>query len=478
VCARRRASRPPARLALVPDSHARAPHFLVSLRLATALWRRLLQSWKPGSGELPGSLLRVCRCAWDIATLKFCLFLCSCCCPGCFSMEDSIEEVAREMYSQLLAVFGQEGAFSLAGRLASIAEESRIPARPPFVAAFSGGNFSNRAERAATSRFAPPSLELPVPRSGGKRARLPLWPRPWQWAGVNLPTLDSSSAGGNTGFAPLYSLPPPVVAQATSSCSGEAVGSVAQAVALSAEVCKLWAREVRQLAATAQINNLFPSDSDLLDYLSASAPSTLKRHWKAWSVWSTFCSDRSLSRTSPDIESVRYFLQDFLAGRSLRAVQSSFRFVGHKLRVARLLVVLQEVLPVLEARAQVKGQPRGEAPPWPLQLQAALELELQTASCDQQVCWLGGLLLCAQAGLRFSDAQRVRLSEITEDAISVRGWVFRSKSRRFGFAFGVVKCGVSGADWPSKWLAAARRFLRNKDFLLPPGKGFARGKGR
>ncbi len=93
-------------------------------------------------------------------------------------MGDSIEEVAREMYSQLLAVFGQEVAISLAGRLASIAEESRIPARPPFVATFSGGHFSNYAERAATSRFAPPSLELPVPRSGGKRARLPLWPRP------------------------------------------------------------------------------------------------------------------------------------------------------------------------------------------------------------------------------------------------------------------------------------------------------------
>ena len=248
-------------------------------------------------------------------------------------------------------------------------------------------------------------------------------------------------------------------------------GSVALESKQFSDIAAAWVGLIRSWGPDCGANTLFPSSDTLLEFLRGSSPSTLQRHWRAWQHWVIFCDATGGAPESPCFDKLRLFLQETMKGKSLRAFSSAGNFVVHRLQVNKFQAVLDRCAPIIRSRALHRLSSTKEATPWPLELQVALEEATMDAPTDAGACFFGALCLCAQGGLRYSDAQRVRIDEVVEDATSVRGFVFRSKSRRRGFAFGVTKLGVTGANWPSRWLAAARVFMPGADFTIATKRG-------
>ena len=82
---------------------------------------------------------------------------------------------------------------------------------------------------------------------------------------------------------------------------------------------------------------------------------------------------------------------------------------------------------------------------------------------------LGGLLLMAWAGLRFSDMQRLDLASINCTDGFIAGWCWRTKSSKRGMPWACLICGISGDHWGKKWFATLDSMQKSspqQDFLL------------
>ena len=156
---------------------------------------------------------------------------------------------------------------------------------------------------------------------------------------------------------------------------------------------------------------------------------------------------------------------------------SGLRFMAWKMGALSFSEVLQT--PAVHAYAVNPNatRDRREAPPFPLVFVAALERRVADPSSElPEVLFLGGLLCCIWAGLRFGDAQRCRPDSVTLEQGVLRGNCWRTKTSRSGQPWGCLACGASGtsgSDWGARWLGALREFWGtpdpedSPDFLIP-----------
>ena len=119
---------------------------------------------------------------------------------------------------------------------------------------------------------------------------------------------------------------------------------------------------------------------------------------------------------------------------------------------------------------------RREALPLPLFTLVQWERRvLSSASSTQEVVILGGLLLLAWSGLRFSDLQRSYLDSWRLDATSLRGLCWRSKTCNQSTPFGIQLSGflsVGAFTWVHRYLTALDKLYaleksNSIDFAIP-----------
>ena len=88
----------------------------------------------------------------------------------------------------------------------------------------------------------------------------------------------------------------------------------------------------------------------------------------------------------------------------------------------------------------------------------------------EDTLFLAALLLMLWAGLRFSDIQRIDLSTVAAVDNSIRGFCWRTKSRKRGMPWACLRCGILGKDWAKTVVAEAAKALAccaKQDYFLP-----------
>jgi len=102
---------------------------------------------------------------------------------------------------------------------------------------------------------------------------------------------------------------------------------------------------------------------------------------------------------------------------------------------------------------------RKEASPIPMALIVAWELMVcNPCTPFTTVLFLGAVLLCTHASLRFGDAQRIEWHTLQLSAQGLHGTAYATKTTKFGQPFACTWHGISGRDsdssWVLKWLAS------------------------
>eukprot|EP00435_Cladocopium_sp_Y103_P040993 s2142_g11.t1 len=154
--------------------------------------------------------------------------------------------------------------------------------------------------------------------------------------------------------------------------------------------------------------------------------------------------------------------------RSALGVLSAMTFAAAKLELGELQAVLQGSLVEAWKRKDSWNQSRTkEALPLPMDVMRSLERTFLEISSEDS--WLlGGLLLMAWAGLRFSDMQRLDLASVCCRDGFVTGWCWRTKSSKRGMPWAFLISGLCGAHWGAKWFSALvdlRQRSPQQDFL-------------
>ena len=102
---------------------------------------------------------------------------------------------------------------------------------------------------------------------------------------------------------------------------------------------------------------------------------------------------------------------------------------------------------------QRTGEKR-EAPPIPLAFAVWLEFSFIKGIEDMaERMFVGAVLLCLWASLRFGDAQHVRWSSLLFDLASLRGWCYKTKTHPRGTPFAITSGGFCGCRAGNDWLA-------------------------
>ena len=102
---------------------------------------------------------------------------------------------------------------------------------------------------------------------------------------------------------------------------------------------------------------------------------------------------------------------------------------------------------------------RKEALPFTAWIIARLELEIlfERGPVGRRL-FIGAVLICIWASLRFSDSQHIRWTELLASSWCLRGTCFRTKTSRRGVPFGVISWGIFGDSncirktWVAKYL--------------------------
>ena len=102
---------------------------------------------------------------------------------------------------------------------------------------------------------------------------------------------------------------------------------------------------------------------------------------------------------------------------------------------------------------QRTGEKR-EATPIPLAFAVWLEFSFLKGIEDMaERMFVGAVLLCLWASLRFGDAQHVRWSSLLFDVNTLRGWCYKTKTHPRGTPFAVTSGGFCGSNPGHDWLA-------------------------
>ena len=211
------------------------------------------------------------------------------------------------------------------------------------------------------------------------------------------------------------------------------------------------------------------------DLFRGCAPSTLSKHYGPWSKWKEFATRVNLQPIQPTASDIIIYMDGFKDRPGLRAFRSCLNFLCFKIKFDGLCEALTVLKEVFTCRLLQMQKPTKEAPPWSLFSATELELALMASQERLEICQLGAALATPHGGLRFSDIQRVEVSELCIDSSTLRGFVFKSKTRRLGFPFGFLKCGITGRNWVEKWYAVLNKFMAGKDYLFPANSQFDMG---
>ena len=214
------------------------------------------------------------------------------------------------------------------------------------------------------------------------------------------------------------------------------------------------------------------AEESLRNLLCAKAVNTLKKRYPGWALW---CEHVAVGALQP-FAAGPYVLANFFHGlaetrRSSSSVLSGLKFAASLMGWKDFLQELGNPAVVSWCAKEVIAV-RREA--WPLSLatvaslEDAIHAELQTGlSADGYL--ITAFLFTLWGALRFSDVQRVVVSDLEISAGLVRGRCWRTKSSRIEMPFGFL-CGGIFKDW-SRAVAALREHLRGGDGLLYSEKG-------
>ena len=328
-------------------------------------------------------------------------------------------------------------------------------------------------------------MASPVP----KRV-VPATPRPFE-PGLARPVRRCKRAGSETcagqpagparemGMGPILRLAP--ASTGPSLCSQpDAISAREAEDAERWRLAHIWAGCARLVAAdSSTLAKVRLDDMCLLPLFAKSAPNTLRRHLSGWRVWASFCTTLQWRAGAPLLQQVLDFIHGLQYGirddrgrnrkRSALGVLNSMNFAAQVLSLS----VLQEHLATPLIKNLRKGdewsRPQ-EAEAIPLPLFVVRNLEAALLENGEDTLFLAALLLMLWAGLRFSDIQRIDLSSVVAVDNSIRGFCWRTKSRKKGMPWACLRCGILGRDWAGTVVAEASKALEcssKQDYFLP-----------
>ena len=159
----------------------------------------------------------------------------------------------------------------------------------------------------------------------------------------------------------------------------------------------------------------------------------------------------------PTLHELLEFLRSLVVGshedcgcncrQSALSVLSAIKFAAWKLGLSSLSELLGNPLILSWQRCadSSKTFPK-EAVPLPLDLVRNLE-QAVAVDAGEDTAFLRAILLMCWAGLRFSDLQRINLSQLQIADGVVRGLCWKTKSRKTGMVFGCLVRGCSNLNW-------------------------------
>jgi hypothetical protein len=226
-----------------------------------------------------------------------------------------------------------------------------------------------------------------------------------------------------------------------------------------------------------------PKVKHLTVLFSTRSPGTLRRHIGGWRRWAKFAVAAGISLGAPSLAEVMDFCAALVEGsRSDRGSQrgnwsrgavSSMKFVASRLKLDSLLKHLSEE--VVTAWAQLgkwDRVPTKEAKPLPLHVVVAFEIAMGISEADVSFL-LGVVLLMVWGSLRWSDVQRVRITDFSSDQDSIRAWSWRTKSSVSGMPFGALSHGLTGRRWGATFFKMIEDLAKSnpqRDFLVGSDK--------
>ena len=246
-------------------------------------------------------------------------------------------------------------------------------------------------------------------------------------------------------------------------------------------LARVWVGCARLVASSSSTLSKLRWDDDgcLLPLFVKSAPNTLRRHLSGWRVWASFCATLQWRAGAPSLQQLLDFVQGLQNGirddrgknrkRSAMGVLNGMNYAAQVLSLS----VLQEHLATPLLRNLRKGdewsKPQ-ETEAIPLPLCVVRNLEAALLENGEDTLFLAALLLMLWAGLRFSDIQRIDLSTVAAVDNSIRGFCWRTKSRKRGMPWACLRCGILGKDWAKTVVAEAAKALAcctKQDYFLP-----------
>lgn len=220
-------------------------------------------------------------------------------------------------------------------------------------------------------------------------------------------------------------------------------------------------------------------------------PKSMSRHKAGWILWREHCSSLSMSPGCPKLATMVDFVWALKAGikhdrgsgrkKNAKGVVSAIRFVAREAAATVLLDIAGDSVVAAVAAGRSDGPigPPREARPLPFRFVARLELAVvqrhaEFGAADDRLVVLCGFLIMIWSSLRWSDAQRCDIGEISCLQGAVRGRCWRTKSSACGMPFGCLACGLTGSEWGK---IAAECFVERKkrcpsqDYMLSVGAG-------
>ena len=236
-----------------------------------------------------------------------------------------------------------------------------------------------------------------------------------------------------------------------------------------------WVNVIRSFGQASELFRIFEAtdprwETLVKDLVSGSASNTLDKHIGPWKKWSAYCVDKG-DPCNPTPTLVMNYIDTQRYKKGLRAFRSSLNFVCFKLQVTSLQAPLRLLQPVIESKLKANQQRRREATPWSLEFYVKVFRMIEATSDTPKLCRLGAVAISGKCGLRFSDIQRSDVAEFALDRASIRGYCYRSKTRRTGFPFGGIRTCITGADWGAKVFNAFKLHMPAADYLFESTEG-------
>ena len=179
--------------------------------------------------------------------------------------------------------------------------------------------------------------------------------------------------------------------------------------------------------------------------------------WRVWQEWADSCGAHAAAPLVRDL--MDFFLESASASRSVRGsdrqlrdvrwLTGGLRWLAKHAQLEQFAKCMQDDTVCAYASKVLAPRDRREARPLPLAVLFAWQQRvLDTACPPQERLFLGGLLACTWASLRFGDAQRcmpmkVLTSHDKTHGDIVRGTCWRAKVSVSGQPWGLVAAGVA-----------------------------------